>query len=54
MASIGLVCAEQQWKTIFHRLQWANISTVYTGTGSADDVIDMAWVGARILRDSNQ
>jgi len=40
-------------KTNFYRIQWANISTGYSGTGSADDVIDMAWVGARILPGSN-
>ena len=54
MVSMGRVCAEQQWKTIFRRLQWENISTGYSGTGSADDVIDMASLGARILRGSNQ
>jgi len=40
-------------KTIFHTFECSNISTGYSGTGSADDVIDMLWLGARILRGSN-
>jgi len=40
-------------KTIFHRQQWANALTACAGSGSTDDVIYMALLGARILRGSN-
>jgi len=40
-------------KTDFHIHRWSNVLTACSGKGSVDDVIGMAWVGARILRGSN-
>ena len=36
-------------KTDFHIHRWSNVLTAYSGNGSDDDVICMAWVCARIL-----
>jgi len=53
--SIGRVDPEQQWKNDFHIHvdAWSNVLTARSGSGSVDDVIVMAWVGARLLRGSN-